>query len=136
MPIKADLDRLHGLMRTRVINPLAFEQVRHHLKTLRDTRAFRFRELVDAREVSGENISMHQLKSAVRAARNTLGHTPAADRAVVVEGDRALRSARAVASLVAGWVRLGVFEDEDDAERWLEERGEWALPPGAEWRRD
>ena len=55
---------------------------------------------------------------------------------IVVEGDRAFRSARVVASLTAGWVRLGVFEDREDAEHWLEEREAWALPPSADWHSD
>jgi len=136
MPIRSDLDRLKGLIRTKVIDPVAFEQIRLHLKSLRDTRAFRYPELVDARDVGDKKLSMHELKAVARMAKNTLGHTAAAERAVVVEGDRAFRSARVVAALTAGWVRLGVFEDGEDAEHWLEERKEWGLPPSADWHSD
>jgi hypothetical protein len=134
MPIDADLDRLDGLIRTKVIDPLAFAHIRSHLKTLRDTRSFRYPELVDARDVTSLRGSMDELKAVARAAKNTLGHAHVADRAVVVDTDRAFRSARVVSALVAGWMRLGVFEEEDDAENWLAERREWALPPRAEWR--
>ena len=136
MPIHADLDRLKGLIRTKVIDPVAFKQIRNHLKCLRDTRAFRYPELVDARDVSDKKASVDELKALARTARNTLGHAATADRAVIVEGDRAFRSARVVAALVAGWVRLGVFEEADDAERWLVERKEWSLPPSSEWHPD
>jgi len=136
MPINADLDRLDGLIRTKVIDPLAFAHIRSHLKTLRETRSFRYPELVDAREVTGMNGSMDELKAVARTARNTLGHTHVADRAVLVDNDRAFRSARVVSSLTAGWMRLGVFMEEDDAENWLAERKEWALPASAEWHSD
>jgi hypothetical protein len=136
MPINADLDRLEGLIRTKVIDPLALKHIRHHLQALRETRTFRYPELVDAREVSGRKVSVDELKAVARTARNTLGHAATADRAVIVEGDRAFRSARVVAALVAGWVRLGVFEEADDAERWLVERKEWSLPPSSEWHPD
>jgi hypothetical protein len=136
MPIDTDLNRLEGLIRTKVIDPIAFQQIRHHLKTLRDTRSSRYPELVDARDVSGQKVSVDELKAVAWTARNTLGDATTADRAVVVEGDRAFRSARFVSALVAGWVRVGVFEDDDDAEHWLEERKEWALPPSTEWMPD
>ena len=134
MPINVDRDWPSGLIRTRVRNPLGLDDVRSHLRTLRETRAFTFPELVDARDLSGRGVSTRDLKSVAWTARTLFGQGVIADRAVVVRGDAAFRSARFVATLVTGCVRLGVFSEEDDAEHWLEESQEWALPAGAEYR--
>jgi hypothetical protein len=136
MPIQADLDHPDGVIRTKVLDPVRLQQIRAHLKTLRETRSFQYPELVDARDLSGMKLSMDELKAIARAARNTLGHAPVADRAVIVKGERAFRKARVVSALTAGWMRLGVFDRSQDAENWLVERKEWALPASSEWRED
>ena len=131
MPIHSDLDPLQEVIRTKLTNPLTLEDIRRHLQTLHDSHAGTYPELVDARDVSGLELSGGELRLLAWAARTTFGLASPANRAVVVKGERAVTSARFVAVLMAGSVRLGVFEDENDAERWLEQRKQQALPPSA-----
>jgi hypothetical protein len=51
--------------------------------------------------------------------RDWLGQHAPARRAIVVSSDQDFGTARTFAALVAGWLRLGVFEDMDEAETWL-----------------
>ena len=51
--------------------------------------------------------------------RAMFGSASPAPRAVVVDGLVYFGMARLFASLVAGWIRIGVFDDMEAAESWL-----------------
>jgi hypothetical protein len=131
MPVHSDLDPLEEVIRTTLTNPLTIGDIRRHLQALHDSHALTYPELVDARDVQGLELSGGELRLLAWAARTTFGLASPASRAVVVKGEAAVTSARFVSMLMAGSVRLGVFEDEDAAMRWLEERKQQALPPSA-----
>jgi hypothetical protein len=119
MPIHADLDPVAGVIRTKATTPVTFKDIHGHLKTLQDTHAFEYPELLDIRELCGPEPSMHELRSLAWTVRNMFEHASPANRALVVTGDPALRSARFVAALMSGCMQLGVFEEEAAAKRWL-----------------
>jgi hypothetical protein len=59
-----------------------------------------------------------------RFVRAALGARPASPCAIVVSRARGFTLARAFASFVAGWMRVGVFDDLAAAEDWLVTRRE------------
>lgn len=131
MPIATKLPPPDRVIRTTVANPVTFFEIRRHLHTLRETRAFRHPELIDAREASGDQFTARDVVSIAGIARRTLGHPGTASRALVVGNDADFARSRLLAGLVAGWVRVGVFRDRGEAERWLDEQRTWAMPAGA-----
>jgi hypothetical protein len=125
MPIQRELDKTERLLRTTVSGPVTLHEIRNHIGLLRRTGACQMHELIDARTAQHSGFSLHDLFSLAHHARQSLGHTTPARRAVVVNAEGGWSLARTFASLVAGWVRLGVFEDVPSAEQWL--RGSLAM---------
>jgi hypothetical protein len=131
LPISTKLPPLDRLIRTAVVSPVTFFEIRRHLHALRETRAFRHPELIDARGARGDQFTARDVVSIAGFARRTLGHPGTAARALVVGSDEDFGRSRLLAGLVAGWVRVAVFRDLGEAERWLDEQRTWALPAGA-----
>ena len=126
MPIQRELDKVERLLRTTVSGPVTFSEIRNHIGLLRRTGACQMPELIDARGAEHSGFSRHDLFAVAHHARQSLGHTTPARRAVVVDAESGWNLARTFASLVAGWVRLAVFEDVESAEHWL--RGSLSVP--------
>jgi len=131
VPITTRLPPSDRVIRTTVANPVTFFEIRRHLHALRETRAFRHPELIDAREARGDQFTARDVVSIAGIARRTLGHPGTASRALVVGNEEDFARSRLLAGLVAGWVRVAVFRDRGEAERWLDEQRSWALPAGA-----
>jgi len=119
MPITRSLDSAAAVLRTTVTGQISFHDVKRHLGAVRDLNAFRYPELIDARGVDRAMLSPRELLALALDVHDALGDTPTARRAVVVDSDANFGVARVFSSLVAGRIRLGVFDDPAAAEEWL-----------------
>jgi hypothetical protein len=119
MPIHRELDKIDRWLRTHLSGCVTRQDIREHINLLRRSGGHQYPELIDAREVEPACISRQDLMAVAHEAAAWLGPHAPARRAIVVASDQNFGTARTFASLVAGWLRLGVFEDLDEAEAWL-----------------
>lgn len=120
MPITRQVNDVEQLAFVRVSGRVTVPEVLNHLRTIRHAPR-RYPTIVDVREAAGVDFGPRDLLSVAIAAREALGDAPAEPRAVIVADARSFRQARTVASLVAGWMRVGVFDDAMEADAWLEQ---------------
>lgn len=107
------------LVRTTISFPLTFADIRGHVDAVRRDGSWVYPELVDARKLGRVDFSARDMLSVSHFVRDQLGTRPVAPRAVVVDTPRGFMIGRVFASLVAGWIRIGIFEDVETAEDWL-----------------
>jgi hypothetical protein len=131
MPIQRELDKVQRLLRTTLSGCVTKQEVRDHLAALRRNGAHQCPELIDARTVEEKCFSRQDLMTFAHHSRDWLGQHAPARRAVVVNSEELFGTARVVASLVAGWIRVGVFVDVAEAEAWLSGTGPIPIPVSA-----
>ena len=119
MPIEGALDPSAHLFRTTLTGCISIADLSRHIATAQRLRAHEYPGLVDARGVHTLTFSRRELIRFSQDVRATFGGESPAPRAVVVDGLVHFAMARLFASLVAGWIRIGVFEDVETAESWL-----------------
>lgn len=119
MPIQHELDRHERLIRTTVSGPVTLADVRQHVGDVRREGTHHIPELIDARNAEGAGLSSRDLLAIAHFARRTFDDHSVARRAVVVSDDSSFGVARVFSSFVAGWLRMGVFDDQTAAESWL-----------------
>jgi hypothetical protein len=119
MPITGALDQSANVFRTTISGRLSISDLSQHITTVRRLRAHEYPGLVDARGVHTLTFSRRDLMRFAQDLRTLFGAASPAPRAVVVDGLVYFGMARLFASLVAGWIRIGVFDDVADAEAWL-----------------
>lgn len=119
MPIQAGLDPTTKLFRTTITGTVTTSDVTQHFATVRQVGAYQYPGLVDARGAHTVTFGARELMKLAHQARHLLGTTEPAPRAVVVDGLVHFGMARLFASLVAGWMRVAVFDDAEHAEAWL-----------------
>lgn len=119
MPIYGALDPSAHLFRTTLTGRISIADLSQHIATAQRLRAHEYPGLVDARGVHTLTFSRRDLIRFAQNVRSTFGGETLAPRAVVVNGLVYFGMARLFASLVAGWLRIGVFDDLEDAENWL-----------------
>ncbi|HEX5216384.1 MAG TPA: STAS/SEC14 domain-containing protein [Vicinamibacterales bacterium] len=119
MPIQHELDRHERLIRTTVSGPVTLADVRQYVGDVRRAGKHSVPELIDARNVEPAGLSARDMLAVAHFARRTFDDHNVARRAVIVKDDSTFGIARTFSSLVAGWLRLGVFDDQTDAETWL-----------------
>jgi hypothetical protein len=119
MPIHREIDPIGRVVRTRIVNPLTIADIRQHVSAVRRENVQDYLEIIDARRAGRVQLSARDMLEIAHHARSSLGKHTVARRAFVVGDDHGFRLARTFASLVAGWVRVGVFEDARVAETWL-----------------
>ena len=119
MPFISSRDPSGRVVRTVVTGPLTFGDIRQHLDELRQSGGWTRPELVDARHLGHVDFSPRDMLRVASLARGALGGRAVAPRAIVVDTDRGFMIARVFASFVAGWIRIGVFEELEAAEEWL-----------------
>jgi hypothetical protein len=107
------------LVRTRIVEPLTMADIRQHVGFVRRDSVHGFLEIIDARRAGRVQLSARDMLEIAHHARRTLGDRSVARRAFVVADQDGFRLARTFAALVAGWLRVGVFEDSRVAEKWL-----------------
>ena len=120
MPIHGALDPSAQFFRTTLTGRISIADLSEHVASACRLSAHEYPGLVDARGVHTLTFGRRDLirfAQDIRAA--FVGATPA-PRAVVVDGLVYFGMARLFASLVAGWIRIGVFDDLETAEDWLE----------------
>jgi len=119
MPITGALDPSAHLFRTTVTGRISIADLSQHITTAQQLRAHEYPGLVDARGVHTLTFSRRELIRFAQDIRVVFGGARLAPRAVVVDGLVHFGMARLFASLVAGWTRIGVFDDMETAENWL-----------------
>jgi hypothetical protein len=119
MPILREIDPIGRVVRTRILEPLTIADIRQHVGAVSREKFEDYLELIDARRAGHVQLSARDMLEIAHHARRRLGRRGLARRAFVVGDDDGFRMARTFASLVAGWVRVGVFQDAQTAERWL-----------------
>jgi len=119
MPIQAGLDSTTNVFRTTISGTVTVADVTQHLAIVRQVGAYQYPGLIDARGAHTVTFGTRELMKIAHHARYLLETTEPAPRAVVVDGLVHFGMARLFASLVAGWVRVGVFDDAEHAEAWL-----------------
>ena len=119
MPINGALDPSAHLFRTTLTGRISIADLSQHVATAQRLRAHEYPGLVDARGVHTLTFSRRELIRFAQDIRATFGGASLAPRAVVVDGLVYFGMARLFASLVAGWIRIGVFDDMEAAENWL-----------------
>lgn len=119
VPIHSQVDPIGRCLRTRVVGPLTMADIRQHVGAVASGGVNSYTELIDAREAGTVTLSPKEMLEVAHQARRIVGDRPLERRAFVVSDDDGFMLARAFAALVAGWVRVGVFEDPQLAESWL-----------------
>jgi hypothetical protein len=109
---------------SKISFPLSFADIRTHVELHRRDGTWVYPELVDARDIGRIDFAQRDMLSIAHFVRDRLGERPIAPRAVVVDTPRGFMMGRVFASLVAGWIRIGIFEDMETAEDWLESQRE------------
>jgi hypothetical protein len=125
MPFHRDFDQPDRVLRTTIIGPVTLEDIDDHLRALRRRRGEGRPELIDARDARPCDLSPRTLLVVAHRARFLIGTRPLARRAVVVSTDASFIVARRFAAFVAGWLRIGVFDDVDAALEWVRQPA-WA----------
>jgi hypothetical protein len=119
MPIHSEIDPIGRLVRTRIERPLTPADIRRHLSEVSGGRVHDCPELIDARQAGHVMLSPRDMLELAHQARRIVGDRPLPRRAFVVADEDGFLLARTFAALVAGWVRIGVFDDPHSAESWL-----------------
>lgn len=119
MPFSSLLAPDRRILRTTISFPLTFADIRGHVSMVRRDGTWAFPELVDARNIGRVDFSARDMLGVAHFVRDVLGQRPVAPRAVVVDTDRGFMIGRVFSSLVAGWIRVGIFEEMAVAEDWL-----------------
>lgn len=119
MPFSSHLSPDRRVVLTKISFPLSFADIRGHVEMHRRDGTWVYPELVDARDIGRIDFSPRDLLGISHFVRDRMGERPIAPRAVVVDTERGFMMGRVFASLVAGWIRIGIFEDMDTAEDWL-----------------
>lgn len=119
MPISGVLDSERKVFRTEVFGVITIPELSEHLVAARRTEAYRHPGLVDARGVHTIEFTSRDLMKLAHELKLAMAAAGPAPRAVVVDGLVHFGMARLFAGLVAGWLRVGVFDDVDEAMHWL-----------------
>ena len=119
MPLSSRLLPDRRVMLTKISFPLSFADIRSHVDMQRREGTWVYPELVDARDIGRIDFGAKDMLGIAHFVRDRMGERPIAPRAVVVDTERSFMLGRIFASLVAGWIRIGIFEDMDTAEDWL-----------------
>jgi hypothetical protein len=119
MPISAALDPQSRVFRTTLSGIVTLTDLSQHLATVRQLGAHQYPGLVDARGVHTLWFGRRDLAKFADELNNALAASGAAPRAVVVSDTVHFGMARMFATLVSGWIRVGVFDDMQAAEEWL-----------------
>ena len=119
MPIRGALDPSAQVFRTTVTGTITIADLCQHITTVRQIQAYQYPGLVDARSVHKVTFNGRDLMRFAQQMKDQLGASSPAPRAVVVDGLVHFGMARLFASLVAGWIQVGVFDDVEAAENWL-----------------
>ena len=119
MPIHGALDPSVHMFRTTLTGRISIADLSRHITAVQRLRAHEYPGLVDARGVHTLTFNRRELMRFAQDIRAMFGSASPAPRAVVVDGLVYFGMARLFASLVAGWIRIGVFDDMEAAETWL-----------------
>src|ERR1700733_14386728 len=110
MPIASTLDPQRRVLRATATFPLSFADIRHAVEESLREGTWVYPTLVDAQSVQQIDFSARDMLAVARFVRAALGARPASPCAIVVSRERGFTLARAFASFVAGWMRVGGFD--------------------------
>ena len=113
------MDPRSQVFRTTLSGTVTLTDLSHHLSAVSKLDAHRYPGLVDARGVHTLKFDRKELTRFAHELKSALAESSPAPRAVVVDDLVHFGMARLFAALVAGWIRVGVFDDVAAAEDWL-----------------
>lgn len=119
MPITASLDPQKRFFRTTMTGTVTIDEMMKHLATVRSAGAQLYPGIIDARQVETLSFGRRDLTGLVHDMKDFFDSARPAPRALVVKNVVHIGFARLVASLLAGWMSIAVFEDIASAEAWL-----------------
>lgn len=121
MLIRESRDAARRIVRLETSGPLTFDHVREaFLNGEPPALPDGWNVVVDLRNVRAELMPFRHVVLTAAAVEARLGGQLAGHWALVVGGSPNRLLARTFASLVAGWLRVGVFDEPDEAEAWLD----------------
>jgi hypothetical protein len=119
MAITASLDSQKRFFRTTMTGTVTIDEMMKHLATVRSAGAQLYPGIIDARQVETLSFGRRDLTGLVHDMKDFFDAARPAPRALVVNNVVHIGFARLVASLLAGWMSIAVFEDIASAEAWL-----------------
>ena len=121
MPIQLQHDPSDRLIRTTATGVVTVSEFESHLAEVHRHGQHEVPEVIDATAADNSACAQRDILSLADYARQMYQENQMARRALVVGSDETLGAARAFASCVAGWWRVGVFDDHAMAETWVRE---------------
>ena len=121
MPIQLQQDPTDRLLRTTATGVVTVSEFEGYLADVHRHGRHDVPELIDATGADISGFSQRDILALADYARRMFNENTMARRALVVASDETLGAARAFAFCVAGWWRVGVFEDPATAETWVRE---------------
>jgi hypothetical protein len=113
MPISRTIDPRDRFLRTRLATPVTLRDVESHLNVVFSVGVEACPERVDAHHIDASGVSVREVMITLR--HFGLWRQEFAPKTLVVSSEELFSVARTVATLVCGWVRIGVFYDQDAA---------------------
>jgi hypothetical protein len=129
MPFRLEVSASEGFVRAVATGRVEVKDISDHIVRVRQAGANRFPELIDATRADSVTFTMRDLLSLARLAFGEFGNASVAPRAVLVASRKHFEWARIFASLVAGWMPVGVFTERREAMLWLEHRAQASAEP-------
>ena len=121
MPIQLQQEPTDRLLRTTATGVVTVSEFESYLADVHRHGRHDVPELIDATAADISGFSQRDILALADYARRMFNENTMARRALVVASDETLGAARAFAFCVAGWWRVGVFEDRATAETWVRE---------------
>jgi hypothetical protein len=109
----------HAILRTVLVGPVGYEDIRQHLNKMARAQMFGRAELIDARGTSCPPPSVAELWLLADHARRLMSGLTLGPRAIVVENLFHYCTARVFANFLSGPMPIEVFRTEPAARQWL-----------------
>lgn len=120
MPITFSLDEPRRRIRTSVEGSVTVDEVAGHFENLLRDQVVGYADLIDARKAKGPGWFSADVRRAAELVRSMGGSAAVGPRAVLVSTSAAFGMVRMLSVLLAPWMTMEVFRDEDSAGEWLD----------------
>jgi hypothetical protein len=131
MPISYKINPTTQRVFTYVTGPISTVDIVGHFEVARREGFLPYSELIDASSIDRPTLSVTDLWTTAMALRKLKSQGIFGSRAVWVANDTIYVLTQMFASLMAGYIRMGVFHDRITAEEWLNQKsGGKKTPPG------
>lgn len=119
-------------MRTVLVGPVGYEDIRRHLDEVAQADAFGCAEIIDTRGTDGPPPSLSELRRLAAHARDLIGRLPPGPRAIIVDTAINQLVSEVFSVFMSGPMRIEVFTSESSARKWLRDQLGRTEPPADE----